>query len=176
MADSIQLDILKKLTTHLEGITPAAGYLFDLSSSVFRGRAVHGDDAPETMLSIVEFLQPDRTLETASENNLLRSEQWILLVQGWVKNEDHAHPTDEVYQLKATTELRLSRLIEINRSTGDPEYPNEYLLGLHKKSISSMTIGPGVVSGPRIEVSPKAFFYLPLGINLVLDVTKPFVV
>ncbi len=173
MTDSIQLDILKRLTTHLQGITPANGYEFDMADAVFRGRLLYGDDAPVPMISIVEHLQGDVTTATAGENGIAHIETWILLVQGWTKN-DPENPTDETYQLKAAVEERLSHII-LQDNRGNPVYPDEYFLGLYGQGvITDLTIGPGIVSPPRQGISEKAFFYLPLGIGLALNISQPF--
>lgn len=173
-ADSIQLAILKAIVTHLQGITAANDYTFDLSDAVFRGRPLYGDDVPEEMLSVVELLQGDVTTDVAGEESIERSETWILLVQGITKN-DIDNPTDQTYLLKAAVEHRLARAIQRNRY-GDPEFPSEYYFGLASlKVITRITIGPGIVSPPRQGVSNKAFFYLPLGIGLATDISNPYV-
>lgn len=172
MAESIQLALLKRLCTHIEGVTPDNDYDFDLTGSVFRGRRLYGDNVPDTMVSVVEHLQGDITTDVAGENNIKSTQTWILLVQGITKN-DPKNPTDLTYNLKAAVEHRLSRLIE--QEAGDPKYPDEYFLGVKSwKVIVGMTIGPGIVSPPREGISEKAFFYLPLGIQLALDITSPF--
>jgi hypothetical protein len=174
--DSIQLDVLKRLTTHLQGITPTAGYEFDMSESVFRGRLTFGDADPDPLISIVEHPTMDVATEGAAENSILREETWVLLVQGWLKNISNEYPTDDAYQLKAAAEHRLARCIEMNPATGDPMYPSEYFLGLRRGTITHMTIGPGMVSQSlRPESSARAFFYLPVGIGLVTNISKPFV-
>jgi len=174
MADSIQLDILKRLTTHLEGITLANGYEFDLSSSVFRGRLLYGENDTLPFVSIVEHLQGDITTATAGENEVERVETWILLVQGMTKN-DVRNPTDETYQLKASVEQQLSRLI-LQDHYGNPQYPSEYFFGLYGQGvITGLTIGPGIVSPPREGICERAFFYLPLGVGLALNISEPFV-
>jgi len=172
MADSRQLDILKRLTAHLQGVTPANGYDFDLSQSVFRGRLLFGDADPSPLVSIVEHLTADINVAATEENNVQRHETWVLLVQGWILY-DVQHPTDDAYQLKASVEKRLAECIKTN-DQGYPKYPEAYFLGL-KKGITGMAIGPGVVSvAIRQEASSRAFFYLPLGIGLATDVSDPF--
>lgn len=172
MPDSRQLDILKRLTTHLRGITPANGYDFDLSTSVFRGRLIFGDSDPNPLVSIVEHLTADVAVSTAEENRVLREETWVLLVQGWILY-DVENPTDDAYQLKAAVEHRLGQCIKTNNQ-GDPAFPDSYLLGL-RKGITGMAIGPGVVSvAIRQDASSRAFFYLPVGIGLAIDVSDPF--
>lgn len=171
MADSRQLDILKRLTAHLEGISFDNGYEFDLAGRVFRGRMVYGADDPVPMLSILEHLQPDIQLSFAGHNNIARQETWVLLIQGWVENQPD-NPTDLAYQLKASVEKRLSELIVMGVD-GYPVFPDAYLLGT-EQTITGIAVGPGVVSGPR-EISAMAFFYLPLGIGLAMDISDPFV-
>lgn len=174
MPDSIQLGLLKLLTTHIEGITPLNGYDFDLTGGVFRNRLLFGDDVPDTMVSVVEHLQGDITTDVAGEENIERAETWILLVQGIAKN-DLLNPLDNLYNLKASVEHRLARLIKRN-NYGDPEFPSEYYLGVKDwQVITGITIGPGIVSPARQGISEKAFFYLPLGIGLALDISSPFV-
>jgi hypothetical protein len=174
MTTSRQLDFLMRLTSHLEGIVPANGYDFDLAGKVFRGRLVFGADDPDPVISVVEHLSADVTVDTAGENRCERSETWVLLVQGWVRVIDE-HPTDPVYNLKAATEHRLARCISLNNQ-GQPQYPDEYFLGLHRRNVTGLTIGPGVVSAPvRPEASTRAFFYLPLGVGWASDVSDPYV-
>lgn len=173
MPESRQLDILKRLTTHLEGITPDNGYAFDLSATVFRGRRWFGASDPDTVLSIVEHLQADINVEVAGVLNIMRMEDWILLIQGWLTIQVDDHPTDDAYELKASVEHRMARVILTN-SRGNPMYPDEYLLGL-KDIITKVTVGPGVVSvDTRDMANARAFFYLPIGIGLAVDVSDPF--
>jgi hypothetical protein len=174
MADSRQLDILKRLGAHLEGITPANGYDFDMTGRVFRGRAWYGDDDPLPMIALLEYLSPDINLQMAGVNNTNREETWILLVQGFVQQQPE-NPTDDAYQLKAAVEKRLAETIATGRYD-DPLVPAAYKLGLHTKGIVNISIGPGIVSVPReSQVSAYAFFYLPVGIERAVDVTDPFV-
>lgn len=173
MGDSIQLTILKAITTHLQGITVLNGYDFDLAAAVFRGRLLYGEESPETFLSIVEHLQGDITTDTAGENSIERTETWILLIQGIAKN-DVENPTDTLYNLKAAVEHRLARTILEDRF-GKPVFPSEYFFGLKSmQNITGVTIGPGIVSPPRQGISEKAFFYLPLGVGLATNISEPF--
>lgn len=172
MPESRQLDILKRLGAHLAGITPANGYDFDMTGRVFRGRPIYGDDDPLPMISILELLQADADLQVAGLNNLNRLETWILLIQGFVEGQPD-NPTDDAYQLKAAIEHRLSLCIATD-SYGDPKVPAAYMLGLYKNGITGMQIGPGIVSPPREGISAYSFCYLPLGIDLTIDLSNPF--
>jgi hypothetical protein len=174
MQISRQLDLLLRLTTQIAGVTPGNGYDFDLTDKVFRGRLVFGADDPDVAVAIVEHLSADVTLDVAGENRIERSETWVLLVQGWMRIISE-NPTDECYNLKAAVEHRLARCIQTN-GRGEPLYPTEYFLGLHRNGVTGITIGPGVVSAPlRPDASQRAFFYLPVGIGWASDVSDPFV-
>jgi hypothetical protein len=111
MADSKQLRILKGLTAHLEGITPANGYEFDLTSSVYRGVTRFGADRPLPFVSILESLRPDPQPQEAGAERMTREDGWELLVQGWV-DEDQNFPTDLLYQLKASVEKRVAEIVQ----------------------------------------------------------------
>lgn len=172
MPDSRQLDVLKRLTEHLRGITPENGFDFDLSESVFRGRLIFGDGDPNPLVSIVEHLTADVSVAVAEENRVLRHENWVLLVQGWILY-DPENPTDDAYQLKAAVEQRLAECIKTD-DQGRPAFPESYYLGL-KTGVTGMTIGPGVVSvAIRQDASSRAFFYLPVGIGWASDISDPF--
>lgn len=166
MNEPRQLDILKRLTAHIATISPASGWDFDLTTSVFRGRRVYGDNDPVPMVSIVEHLQGDGDIATAGDFGHVSHENWLLLVQGWIKATSD-HPTDDAYKLKAQVMSKLNEINRLSPSNGEPMYPAAYLLG---RTIESLRIGPGIVSGPMPEFSPVlAFFYLPLTVGLVVD-------
>lgn len=160
MANSPRLNVLIALTDLLKTITPANGYTHDLSTSVFRGRDRFGDEAPDTMLSILEAPRPDPGREIGDLDRA-RNERWTLLVQGWCP-DDSTNPTDPVYELMEDVECCL-RQVTAEKSGGHPEYPEHYLLG---NRITGLTFGPGVVRPPTEGISAKAFFYLPVQLGL----------
>lgn len=170
-----QLLIMRRLTAHLEQISatfyPDFGFPedFNLAGAVYRGRTTLGPSDTYPALSILEAPNP-KNGNPSGEGNKKRAEDWVLLVQGFVK-DDAENPTDPAYELKAIVEFHLARLVAINERTGDPLFPDEYLLG---KLITGLTIGQGVVRPPEVNVSPKAFFYIPLTVKLVTDPTKPY--
>lgn len=170
-----QLQIMQRLTAHLEKISadfyPDFGFPedFNLAGAVFRGRTTLGPSDPYPALTILEAPNP-KTGAPASENNRKRHEDWVLLIQGFVR-DDAENPTDPAYELKAITEFHLARLIAIREQDGEPLFPDEYLLG---KLLTGLTIGQGVVRPPEVQVSPKAFFYIPVTVKLVTDPTKPY--
>lgn len=166
MADSKQLDVLKHLTAHLEGITPANGYAHDLRGRVFRGRAVFGESDPVPMISILEAPRPNDGAP-AGEEWLVRQEDWVLLLQGWAE-DDRKNPSDPVYQIKAEVELRLSEIVKTKNGVG---VSPAFRLG---GRITSLSIGPGLVR-PADQISSRAYFLLPLVVGFTSDVGQPFV-
>lgn len=169
MADTKKLAMLKALTAWLSGITPANGYEFDLSTpkAISRGRTVIGADTPLPSLSILESPKPD-VGQFAGIQGRVFSEDWLLLVQGWVA-DDKDNPTDPAYALAAAVHKRLYGLIE-TKPSGNPANPDDYLLG---RRASSILIGPFVVRPPESQVSSKAFFFLPLRVGIQTDVSAP---
>lgn len=162
MPDSKQLTILKRMTAHLEGISVAGGYDYDLVGKVFRGRSRFGADEPLPFVSILESLRPDQQPIPAGEGKRRRLDDWELLVQGWV-DENRAFPTDELYNLKAAIEKRLAEAM----TEGNPVYRFGNL-------ISDMRIGPGVVRAATPQVGGAEAFYLPLLVTYAINVTDPF--
>lgn len=169
MNDSNRLAVLKALTAHLklikhvEGVEDHAGY--DLSNAVFRGRTVYGDESPKTMVSILEATRPDVGVPVGT-NGEGRSEKWQLLMQGWCP-DDPENPTDTLYMMMHVVERQLQKIIATNGATGNPTYPDYYMLG---RKITSFSFGPGVVRPPTEGLSGKAFFYLPCIVGLTKEV------
>jgi hypothetical protein len=166
-----QLLIMQRLTAQLQTITPANGYDYDMSNSVYRGRTVFGADVPTPFISILEALRPDPRPMAAGLEKLKRSENWELLIQGWNQpQEDDPNPTDELYQLMGATMLCLSQIVAMT-DTGTPQYPSLYRLG---RVINSMSIGPGVVRAATPQYGGTATFYLPVTIGYAINVADPY--
>ena len=162
MQDSKQLIILKRLTLHLEGITPANGYGYDMSGRVARGVTRFGSDQVVPFISILESLRADQRPEQAGTERLWREEDWELLLQGWV-DENRELPTDELYQLKACTEKRLAELVQDDK-------PSYRLGGI----ITGLKIGPGVVRAATPQPGGVEAFYLPLIVRYAINLADPF--
>lgn len=161
--DSYRLRVLKALTTQLERITAANGYDYDMVGKVYRGRALFGAEslAAVPILSILEAPKPAFGV-AAGEAKSKRKEAWLLFVQGWA-TDDKANPTDPAYALMAAVEECLGEVTSEDSSS--------YLLG---GLIGGMTYGPGLCHPPQADLSSKAFFYLPVEIELAYDVRKPY--
>ena len=165
MAESLRLKILQRLTAHLEGIDGVDPYEHNLRGKVFRGRTLFGPSDPVPCISVLEGKATDYG-QFADENQTVRKDSWLLLIQGWAKN-DTLNPTDPLYPLVADVELRLS---DINATEhGRAKFSGVYLLG---GLISSLTIAAPVIRPVEVRVSDKAFFYLPVLVGLKSDLTN----
>ncbi len=171
MPPTKQLVIMQRLTMQLQAITPANGYDYDLSKSVYRGRGIFGSE-PGPFLSILENRQPDPRPLLAGHEKLNRSEKWTLLVQGWAEetDDDSPYPTDGLYQLMGAVMTNLARLEAVGPD-GSPLYPGEYRLG---RIINDLQIGPGVVRANTPDYAGVQCFYLPLFIGYAINVADPY--
>lgn len=165
---SKRLDVLKKLTLHLEGISVDNGYSHDLKGKVYRGRDRMGANMLGRLpaLSILEAKATDYGV-FADDEQITRLDDWILLVQGWVK-DDPRNPTDPAYELLADTEKRLSMIMEC--VSGQPVYPGVYRLG---GDIAKLTLAQPVVRPPEEGLSDTAFFFLPVRVGMKVDLRNP---
>lgn len=163
---SVQLVVLKRLTTHLAGMTAAGGYGFDMAGRVFRGRTLLGAETGLPALTILEA--PDSNLGSpADEAGLVRDGLWPLFVQGFVE-DDKRNPLDPVYEFKAAVQRRLAEITA--ERNGQPEYPAIHRLG---GLIEEMRVGLGVARPPQQNVSDKAFFWLPVTIRMRFNSRRP---
>lgn len=172
MADfPLRLDILKRLVALLElteGLDQA-GVPFDLTGKVFRGRTEFGDEQLLPALSILEAPTPDiGTFAGAFE---ARNSSWVLLLQGWAK-DDKLNPSDPAYYLQAAVE---SQLAKVNAKSANglrrALYPEFYLLG---DTITQLEIGPPVVRPLDKSTSSRAFFYQPIRVGIAEYVGEPY--
>jgi len=163
MLKPFRLRVLEALTQCIEGVTLANGYQHDLEGKVFRGRLAFGEDDPLPMIAIIEPPIPiDQLHDTGESAN--RKGDWDLLIQGFAK-DDQYNPTDPAYYLMADVQKALAS--EKIRGT-----KNFDILGMGKKVIS-LRIGTAVVRPPE-EQSAKAYFYMPITLEIAEELDKPF--
>jgi hypothetical protein len=157
-----RLRVLKALTDALREITPANGYLYDLSKSVYRGRVMFGPKDPLPMLAILETpLQPEQ-IPTAPDNPA-RNGAWDLTIQGFV-DDDFENPTDPAQYLVADVIRRLA--VEKRKNF-------DFALFGMGDVVTNLSIGVPVVRPPD-ELSAKAYFYLPVALTIAEDLDKPY--
>jgi hypothetical protein len=178
---SKKLKIMKLLTVHLSGITPDWVDLppemlgeecpYDLSDSVYRGRVIFGDEVKTPFITVLEA---PRQLDPrgAGTAELLSDEDWTLLIQGFAK-DDKKHPTDPAYDLLAWTQMRMSRItVEKKNGSRGGLYPQEWRLG---GLVADVRYQIPIVRPGKDDVSDTAYFYMPISVGTVTDLTMPFV-
>lgn len=167
MADHLKLQILKKLTQHLEGITLNNHYSHDLNGHVFRGRSLIGADESIPCLNLIES---PSALDGFFADMLktVRKDTWIILLQGWAE-ADPIHPADKVYALLADVQRRLSDIVAL-QDDQRPRFPGIYNLG---GLTSDFEIGADVVRPAEEGLSTRPFFYLPIRVTVSLNLTDP---
>ena len=174
MIDSKRLAVLKALTDYLAGeIRESNGYQHDMDEErVRRGILVWDNSDPVPAVSILENIDPDRfpRLATNDYDAGMAKSQWILLIQGWAK-DNKLNPTDNAYYLMADVEKALAKLVKrANPMTAEVTSENYLLGGL----IAGMTMEPGIARPPMEELSSRAFFWKRIVITLVEDANDPY--
>lgn len=175
MADSDRLLVMKRLTTLIEGtvldtyagLDPALPATLD--GVVFRGKVLMGTEVDHlsTMVSILEAPRPQGANFTGEGQ--VRKSSLLLLVQGRCP-DDKLHPSDPIYGVLDAIERRLDRVTRLSGTTGDPVYPEHYLLGPSPDGNGRLAVKfevmEGVVRPPTEGISSKCFFYLMLQVGL----------
>jgi len=170
MSDPLRLAVLKKLTSLIETITIANGYLYDLNGCVFRGRTTFGDNDPTPLISLLEGESPE-VINVAGTNANQKERLWSIILQGWVEN-DHVHPSDPAYYLAAEVERCLGQIMAVDRH-GDAAVPQWYRLG-GALQVTRFVIGAPVIRPPTEGVEKNATFYMPLLIGLAEKAGEPY--
>lgn len=179
---SAKLKLLKALSAHLEGINPTetllspdtgeqVPYGYDLRGKVFRGRTVFGDEVKVPFLAILEAprqIDPNGGGEAA----LVQNEGWTILIQGFA-TDDAKHPSDPAYTLLAYVQERLSRITQEQPSGGrGGAFPLSWRLGGLATEVRYQI---PIVRPGKDDVSDTAYFYMPISLGVITDLTKPFV-
>jgi hypothetical protein len=164
--DSVRLAALKQLSDLIRAdVTPGNGYDLDLSTAVFRGRLLYGDDDPLPMVSILEGIDPDRGPDAVGFYGEQQTDHWTLLFQGWV-DDDNDNPTDPAHNLMAAVKKSLTKIRK--------GILNQSFIGQPLSNAVGMTIEPGVVRPPDGQLSNKAYFWMRVILKMVEEVDEPF--
>lgn len=174
--------LLLKLTAHIEGINPdntflnpdddaQAPYPLDLRDKVFRGRVTFGEDVTAPFIALLEAprqINPNG----GGEASLELKEDWTLLIQGFA-DDDPRHPSDPAYLLLGFVQERLSRITKEKPNGGRGGlYPNEWRLG---GLVADIRYQIPIVRPGKDDVSDTAYFYMPISVGVVTDLSQPFV-
>lgn len=160
---SRRLDIVIKMTELLEGITPANGFVNDLTGKVYRGRWNFGTEVNQvTFISLVEAadqFEPNHTTDARERRSELKLQVWG--VTGSFANTKH--PSDEAYILLADT---LKRLSEVNNPTSSYYFMNNLLA-------APMRLDTGVVRAPEDGLCRTPFFVANIALPYVENLQNP---
>lgn len=160
--EPIRLTILKRLTAHLETITKASGFNFDLNGKVFRGRKIFGKETPPPYLSILESPSSDLGI-LAGENNIASATSWRVYLQGCVV-DDKDEPLDLAYYLADAVRIKLAEIRAVDDDgSGRTQHSDVYMLG---GLLSSIDIFPAICRPPEENVSAYAHFYMPINLGI----------
>jgi len=164
------------LTAVLKSITPANGYVNDLSdyeddegvkqTRVFRGRNIFGTDDPIPMISVLENPHTEPTQHESPRGATTVIGPWELLIQGF-SDDDPNNPSDPAHYLMADVKMAL---VKERRTLQGNVNPNIFGMG---RTVTDMTVGTGVVRPPD-DVSAKACFWLILTLQMAEDMQNPF--
>lgn len=177
MTDPVKLQIAKAVTSGFKTITPANGYVSDLSDydpgdgqateRVYRGRAFFGDGDPVPMLSLLEAGFDDEMVNEPADEVPTSEYWWPLIVQGWVKDSP-GHHTDPAYVLLADVRKYLAAQLRRKGSDGWKSF-----FGLPSDLVTGLRFGGGRVR-PASESSAYAGFHLIVELKIVDKADKPY--
>lgn len=162
---------MQRLTALLEqtDALDETGVPYALTGSVYRGRVEFGEETAIPALSILEAPTPDVGIFGGGGEMI--SEQWMLLVQGWAK-DDKKNPSDPAYYLASAVSAQLGKITATKKdASGRAAYPEFHMLG---GIIIGIEVGGSVVRPLDNKSSSRAFFYLPIRIRLANAVSDPY--
>lgn len=186
--DTVQLRIVKMITAIIERINPdnidpatglayaspglidpktKAPYAWDFRGRVHRGKLIIGDGPTEKppSIALLETPTPIQGLIIPDTANLNRVESLTLLIQGFSPDVS-THKADSAYAMRGQVEQLLARIAQVDSKSGLPVFPADYMLGKKANGrdnvLTDLTIGQGAVRPATENVSPTAFFYLPV--------------
>lgn len=157
MADSKRLQILKALTSHLEGVT---GY--DISGKVWRGRNRPADESYSPFIILFEMPPEDEDRADTSVSKM----PWMIGIQGYIEPDDR-HLTDPAHNFMAAVKERLGALLDDGGANMPP--PEFMLNGL----VEDIEVDGGMVFSPD-ETTNMCFFAMKLTLTITEDLANPW--
>lgn len=173
-----RLLVLMRLCDLLEGPLVIDGVSTSLAGKVYRGRNLLGDESVADdmcpCLSIIEAPRPD--IAVFAGDGEARLDALTLLITGVANDLEWAPGNtnqrgDAGYYLHAAVEERLARIVSLKAKTGNPEFPEHYMLG---NLITSLAVAPPVVRPEGDKLSSKATFFLPVRVGIGGALWQPY--
>lgn len=177
-----RLAVLRALCDEFKSISPANGYIHDLSDFVvdgrterriFRGRTSFGAGDPLPMLSMLEDTRQDQTMNAPTTTATVGAVEWQLAIMGFV-DDNMDDPTDSAHFLSAEVMQHLGSI----RAQGPDQTrgrPGNILgFGSEVPCVLEVAVGQPVVRPAEAGVSDTAFFFIPVTLTLVENLTDTF--
>lgn len=169
MSDSYLLAVEKALSDTIETeITVDKGRPFDLTGRVFRGRVRYGHNEPIPMVSLMQAPNIDIENENVGKGRQ-RAASKTFLIQGWVA-DDFDNPTDPAHELMAEVKFALGTILDMD----GPNFMLQAYSSTGNGLLSDLNISTGLVRPPEAAISDKAYFWLPILVTVVEDLTDPY--
>ncbi len=170
MSDSYILTVEKALSDIVERtVTTANGRDFDLTGVVYRGRQRYGHNEPCPMVSMLQAPNIDLDNDNVGTGTIRKSNK-SYLIQGWA-DDDSVNPTDPAHALLAEVKRALSPILDMDHA--------DYMLKSYNTDnseiglIEDINISTGLVRPPEMQVSEKAYFWLPVIVTFVENISDP---
>lgn len=170
MADPYILVVEKALTNLLrDQLTVANGSAVEVAGNVFRGRLRTGNREPLPMIGVLQAPEVDDET-TSAGSGTDRVKDVLYLIQGWCEGEDLDNPTDSAHVLLAETKRVLGMIV-------DEDSAHYLLRSAHPDGeplIARLSVSVGLVRPPEQAISDVSYFWLPVRIGFVEDITAPY--
>jgi hypothetical protein len=169
-------NVIKKLADALRPIQHISTKLnqsFDMMDRVYVGRSQLSSKT-HSVPCITVTEAPEQDIASTAQAGAIGLFNKLYYVSGFApRNLDAEIETEEAYLLQASVLKQLGRALQLDRNTGAPLFPEEYMLGMANKITSIETTLPLVIS-PERAVIDGACFYLPVLVTIAIDPFEPF--
>ena len=163
-----RLAAVKKLTEMLEVIKTANGAQIDVAS-VTRNIPMATAEDTVPMISINEAIRSGDS--TTAGYGIARKDTIDFLMVMWTKST-LSKPDDDAYALIGEVEKVFSRVIDTSQNTGEPKYPDDYMLG---GVIKSFEWSPAIIHNPPDKVKSHTYAYFQFRMAFAYLATNPFI-
>lgn len=163
--DSYLLTVEKAITGHLASTVSIDGALV----KVIRGKEKldSGDTPP--LVTLIQAIDVEATHNQVGDG-AQRVDTKLYLIQGFTRRSSGEENYDSAHELMAKVKQSLSELLPVKSSN---RFLKQYNNGRYL--VNDIKIATGLVRPPDSKISSNmAFFWLPVSITLIEDITDPY--
>lgn len=177
-----RLAVLRELCEQLKDVNPDRGFIHDLRDfdadgrterRVFRGRTRFGAGDPLPMISVLEDTRQDPTNAPPTTTSTVGMVEWQIALMGFVE-DDMDDPTDSAHFLSAEIMQRLGEIRAQGPDHSTATRGNILGFGDECPCVNQVAIGQPVVRPAEDGVSVVAFFFIPITLTLIENLTDTF--